>query len=58
MSEYWAADVPYAWQYPRPVAALDRAKAGLRIYETHIGMGTSEAKIGSYADFEHNVLRR
>jgi len=43
----------YKWKHPQPTAV--RAP---RIYETHIGMSSSEAKIASYKEFTRDVLPR
>ena len=36
----------------------DPASAGLRIYEAHVGMAGSEARVSTYAEFAANVLPR
>eukprot|EP01099_Mayorella_cantabrigiensis_P004030 TRINITY_DN3024_c0_g1_i1.p1 TRINITY_DN3024_c0_g1~~TRINITY_DN3024_c0_g1_i1.p1 ORF type:complete len:673 (-),score=149.56 TRINITY_DN3024_c0_g1_i1:50-2068(-) len=47
---YWDGG-EYKWKYPRP----PKPKAP-RIYESHIGMGTHEEKIGTYTEFKNKVL--
>ena len=43
----------YAFQHPRP-----RVPADAIIYEAHIGMSSSEAKVSTYAEFRTTVLPR
>ncbi len=49
----WAPEKPYIFKYaspPRPESLL--------IYESHIGMAQEEAKVGSFREFQENVLPR
>lgn len=41
----------YCWKYQTP-----KIKDAPLVYEAHIGMAQEEAKIGSYSEFEKNVL--
>ena len=51
----WQPDRPYEWRNPRPLASRS---ASPLIYEAHVGMGTEEEKVGSYAEFRDKVLPR
>ncbi|XP_049851511.1 LOW QUALITY PROTEIN: 1,4-alpha-glucan-branching enzyme-like [Schistocerca gregaria] len=48
---FWDPPEKYEFKYERPAVP-----AGLRIYETHIGMAASEPRIGTYAEFKDVVL--
>ena len=50
---HWDPPQPYQWQHSRP-----RKTSGLRIYECHVGIASSEAKVASYKDFTYNVIPR
>lgn len=43
----------YTFNHPRPPAPKD-----VRIYEAHVGISTSEGRIGTYAEFRQNILPR
>ena len=43
----------YKWKYPQP----PRPRAA-KVYETHIGMSSTEPKIATYKEFTQNVLPR
>lgn len=51
--QFWSPGVPYVWRHARPQRA-----GGLRIYEAHIGMAVEEPRVGTYAEFEQQVLPR
>ena len=53
-AQVWAPEKPYKWQTKRFRANTDP----LLIYECHIGMATSEEKVGTYEEFRLNVLPR
>ncbi|XP_077284122.1 1,4-alpha-glucan-branching enzyme [Arctopsyche grandis] len=44
---------PYVMQYPK----VPRPKS-LRIYECHVGIATSELRVGTYDEFRENILPR
>ena len=44
---------PYAWRHEHPVFSQ-----ALLVYEAHVGMAQSEAKIGSFAEFTAELLPR
>ncbi len=45
---------PYLWQNPRPRPST----RPLLIYEAHIGMALEAAKVGSYVEFQEQILPR
>ncbi len=49
----FSSDEPYEWTD----AAFKRARTPY-IYEAHIGMATEEYRVGSYAEFERDILPR
>lgn len=51
----WAPKAQYKWQQEHPGSLGNNP---LLIYEAHIGMGTSEEKVGSYTEFAKYVLPR
>jgi len=53
-AQVWQPDIPYRWKNENPALAPD----GLFIYEAHIGMAQEYEGIGSYAEFEKNILPR
>jgi 1,4-alpha-glucan branching enzyme len=50
---HWNPDEKYQFKHDRP-----QSKEGLRIYEAHVGMSSSEEKINSFRDFADNVIPR
>jgi 1,4-alpha-glucan branching enzyme len=50
---YWDPPQPYDFKHGAP-----DIKGGIRIYESHVGMAQEEAKVGTFAEFSHNVLPR
>ena len=53
-AQVWAPEHPYKFRYSQFVPQVDP----LMIYECHIGMATSEEKVGTYEEFRVNVLPR
>lgn len=53
-AEVWKPNDPHIWRHPSP----HPPRRPLLIYETHIGMAQQEPKVGTYAEFERNVLPR
>lgn len=53
-AQVWAPAKPYRFKNKMFKPSVDP----LMIYECHIGMGTSEEKVGSYDEFRRNVLPR
>ncbi len=51
--QVWLPPTPYAWRHAPPAA-----RRAPRIYESHVGMATEEHKVGSFAEFERDVLPR
>jgi 1,4-alpha-glucan branching enzyme len=43
----------YTFKYPHPPKPTD-----IRIYEAHVGISTSEARVGTYKEFTQNILPR
>ncbi len=54
-AQVWDPPNPYSWNNQQPGSPK---KTPLLIYEAHVGMGTSEEKVGSYTEFAENVLPR
>ncbi len=52
---YWNPPEQFAWKHPSPAAT---SRAALRIYEAHVGMAQEQGKVGTYAEFEQNILPR
>ena len=53
-AEVWRPTQPYAWRHEPPPPP----DGPLLVYETHVGMAQEEPKVGTYAEFERNVLPR
>lgn len=51
-AEVWLPE-PFDWTHPSP-----ETLGGLRIYEAHVGMALEDGRIGTFAEFERNVLPR
>ena len=54
-AQVWAPAKPYAWKHAG--FRLPEGRPPL-IYEAHIGMATSDGKVGTYTEFRQNVLPR
>ncbi|NQU33629.1 MAG: alpha amylase C-terminal domain-containing protein [Bacteroidetes bacterium] len=52
-AQVWDAPKKYSWKHKQPSKVNNPL-----IYEAHIGMATSEHKVGSYVEFQKNVLPR
>ena len=52
----WAPKRPFQWRHKD--VRRETSDETLLIYEAHVGMGTEEEKVGSYAEFRDNVLPR
>lgn len=50
---YWDPPEPYAFKNQIP-----EMTGGLRVYESHVGMGQEEPRIGTFTEFTKNVLPR
>ncbi|GMM30972.1 1,4-alpha-glucan branching enzyme [Martiniozyma asiatica (nom. inval.)] len=50
-ARFWNPSTSYTFKNLRP-----KAPESLKIYEAHVGISTSEPKIGSYKEFTNNVL--
>nr|CAG8438079.1 11684_t:CDS:10 [Entrophospora candida] len=50
---FWNPQSKYEWKNNLPKKPL-----GLRIYEAHVGISTTEGRIGTYKEFADNVLPR
>ncbi len=53
-AQVWNPEVPYVFKKNK----FRPSKAPLLIYECHIGMSQDEEKVGSYREFQENVLPR
>ena len=51
--QYWNPPTPYVFKHSSP-----QLHAGLRIYESHVGMAAEEPKVGSFAEFTAHILPR
>jgi 1,4-alpha-glucan branching enzyme len=59
VGQYWNPPEPYRWKNKRPrITHGATGEEGLRIYESHVGMAQEEGKVGSFVEFERNVLPR
>ncbi|KAK9461441.1 glycoside hydrolase superfamily [Lipomyces oligophaga] len=54
-SVFWNAP-KYEWKYDSPRANYHPASA--RIYEAHVGISTSESRVGTFKEFTRNTLPR
>ena len=54
-AQVWEPARPYEWKSVSPCC---KGEATPRIYEAHIGMGTEEERVGTYAEFRDNILPR
>lgn len=54
-ARFWnpPASERYQWKYPRP----KKPKAA-KVYEAHVGISTSEPRVGTYKEFTQNILKR
>ncbi|MDR0418840.1 MAG: alpha amylase C-terminal domain-containing protein [Prevotellaceae bacterium] len=52
-AQVWDPEQPYQWKNKQP----KRVNYPL-IYEAHIGMATEEYRVGTYAEFQENILPR
>jgi 1,4-alpha-glucan branching enzyme len=53
-AQVWWPNQPYQWKMPE----FKVPQVSPLIYEAHIGMATSEFKVGSYKEFTQNILPR
>jgi 1,4-alpha-glucan branching enzyme len=53
-AQVWAPENPYSWRFSKIPSNTD----GLLIYEAHVGMAQEKEGIGSYAEFQQNILPR
>jgi len=53
-AQVWWPEQPYVWKN----ADFQRSNAAPRIYEAHIGMAQSEPRVGTYREFQENILPR
>ena len=51
---FWMPPEEYKFRHASP----GPVKSGLRIYEAHVGMGTEQSRIGTYAEFTRDILPR
>jgi 1,4-alpha-glucan branching enzyme len=51
-AQVWCPEEPYKWQ----IEDFKASSTAPVIYEAHIGMATSEEKLGTYKEFTENVL--
>lgn len=52
-SIFWNPKEKFVFQNPRP-----KMKSGVKIYEVHIGMSSSEEKISTFREFADNIIPR
>jgi 1,4-alpha-glucan branching enzyme len=53
-AQVWNPEKPYSFK----IKSFKPNTSPLLIYECHIGMATNEEKVGSYTEFEENILPR
>ena len=51
--QYWNPPKPYEFRHPSP-----KLHAGLRIYESHVGMASEEPRVGTFKEFIEHILPR
>ncbi len=56
VGQYWDPEHPYAFKHALPSKAGGRA--GLRIYEAHVGMALEQGGVGTFREFMRDVLPR
>jgi 1,4-alpha-glucan branching enzyme len=52
-AQVWEPERPYPWRHESPPPA-----PAVLVYECHVGMALEEARVGSYAEFQTQVLPR
>ncbi len=55
-AQIWFPEEKYKWKYKSPLNPAKKNSDPLLIYETHIGMAQEDEKIGTFAEFERQVL--
>lgn len=53
-AQYWSPPNKYVFKHSKPSQNL--TKGGIKVYEAHIGISTPEPRIGTYREFQKNVL--
>lgn len=50
----------YTFKNSRPIKEMQRVaeKGGMKIYEAHVGIATPEGRVGTYKEFERDMLPR
>ena len=56
--QYWNPPEAYKFTHPKPVEHPHNPRAGLRVYEAHVGMAQEEGRVGTYLEFAEHVLPR
>jgi 1,4-alpha-glucan branching enzyme len=51
--QYWNPPRAYQFRHPSP-----KLRAGLRIYEAHVGMASEEPRVGTFKEFTASILPR
>ncbi|CDZ98664.1 glycoside hydrolase family 13 protein [Phaffia rhodozyma] len=59
-ARFWNPPQKYQFKNPRPVAEMKRIaeNGGIKIYEAHVGISTPEGRVGTYKEFERDMLPR
>ena len=52
-ARFWNPPVAYKFKHPHPPKP-----AALKIYEAHVGISTSEQRVGTYKEFTRDILKR
>ncbi|KAL7413681.1 family 13 glycoside hydrolase [Mrakia frigida] len=57
---FWNPPKKHVFKNPRPLKEMERLQrtGGVKIYEAHIGISTPEGRVGTYKEFEKNMLPR
>lgn len=53
-------ELKHTFKNARPLAEMQRVadKGGMKIYEAHVGIATPEGRVGTYKEFERDMLPR
>ncbi len=54
-AQMWQPDKGYRWSFPSPVSGKDDPPV---IYEAHIGMASEKGEVGTFRDFERDIVPR
>lgn len=57
---FWNPPQKHQFKNPRPIKEMQRLthEGGVKIYEAHVGISTPEGRVGTYKEFERDMLPR